>query len=731
LRLVTGSLQQAVTSFRTVGLSGFTKTIALLVVCLGLHFAQGQTDVLTHHNDNSRTGLNTKEVLLSPSNVNSNQFGKLFTQAVDGIIAAQPLYLRSVTLAGGTHNVAYVATQHDTVYAFDADNNAGTNALPLWSVSLTNGGTSVPISNHGCTGTHYTEIGIMGTPVIDPTKTTMYVVAKTLENGLHVFRLHALDVTSGAEKFGGPVVITGSAPSQSGSVTFDPTVHMQRPALLLNNGTLYIGFGSNGCDKFNYHGWLFAYDSQSLQQTGTFLTTPDSKGAGLWNGGAGPSVDAQGNIYVATANGLFDAFFGGNNYGDSVVKLAWNGTSLGIVDYFTPFNQQYLADNDRDLGSSGVLLLPDQPGPHPHEMIAGGKAGTLYLIDRDSLGEFHQDDDSQIVQSLTGVVQKLKGVPAYWKGSVYVAGDQDFIKQFTLSGGLLSTTPVSQTPTTFLGTGPSSISISTNGNSSGIIWAIQHTGAGLFAYDATNLGIQLYGSNLALHNRDKLSDVARFTTPTVANGKVFVSGKKEMSVYGLLPALSVTGGNSQVGAAGALLPIALTILASDPYSLAPIVGAQVACRDGGAGGKFSSLTLTTDASGMTTVNYTLPIRPKTVTITCTSGNFASAVFTEISVVGPPAHLNIVSGNNQVATQGMPLPAPFVMLVGDLHNNGIQGVPITFNDNGAQGLFSATTVASDASGLVTTQYTAPAKAGTVKITVTGSGLPTKTLKVTVQ
>lgn len=686
---------------------------------------------MTHHNDNTRSGQNPKEVLLSPSNVNSNQFGKLFTQPVDGIIAGQPLYAQNVKVAGATHNVVYVTTQHDTVYAFDADSNAGGNALPLWSASLANGGTSVPISNHGCTGTHYTEIGIMGTPVIDPTKATMYVVAKTLENNQHVFRLHALDVTSGAEKFGGPVVITGSAPSQTGLVTFDPTVHMQRPALLLNNGSLYIGFGSNGCDKFNYHGWLFAYDSQSLQQTGTFLTTPDAKGAALWNGGAGPSVDAQGNIYVATANGLFDAFFGGNNYGDSVLKLAWNGTSLGVVDYFTPYNQQYLADNDRDLGSSGVLLLPDQTGPHPHEMIAGGKAGTLYLIDRDSLGEFHQDNDSQIVQSLTGVVQKLKGVPAYWKGSVYVAGDQDFIKQFTFNGGQLSTTPVSQTPTTFIGTGPSSISISSNGNSNGIVWAIQHTGAGLFAYDATNLGIQLYGSNQALHNRDKLTDVARFTTPTVANGKVFVSGKKEMSVYGLLPALSVAGGNGQFGSAGTVLPIALTVLASNPYNQAPIAGVSVACRDGGAGGKFSSLTLMTDPSGMAAVNYTLPSKPQTVTVTCTSTNFASAIFTETSVVGPPAHLNVVSGNNQAATRGTPLPAPFVMLVGDAKNNGIQGIPIAFNDNGAGGQFSTNPVTSDATGLVTTQYTAPSTVGTVKITVTGSGLPTKTLKVTVQ
>jgi hypothetical protein len=699
---------------------------------LGLGVAYGQTDVLTHHNDNSRAGLNAQETILSPSNVNPNQFGKLFAQPVDGIIVGQPLYVRDVLLADGSkHNVVYVATQHDTVYAFDADSNQGGGAAPLWSVSLTNGGTSVPISDHGCTGTHYTEIGIMGTPVIDAAKTTMYLVAKTRENGEHIFRLHALDITNGAEEFGGPVEIGGSAPSQTGPVPFDPVVHIQRPALLLANGTIYIGFGSNGCDKFAYHGWLFAYDAHSFQQLAVFLTTPDDKGAALWQGGAGPSADATGNVYVATANGGFDAFFGGSDYGDSVLKMGWTGTTFGVIDYFTPYNQQFLAENDRDLGSSGVLLLPTQPGAHPHEMVAGGKAGTLYLIDRDTLGAFHQDNDSQIVQSLTGVVQRLKGVPAFFNGSLYVAGDRDFIKQFSLSGGLLSLQPISQTPNAFNGNGPSSISISANGQTNGIVWAMQHTGAALQAYDATNLSLQLYSSNQALHNRDKLSDLARFTTPTVANGRVFTGGKKELSVYGLLPSLFAAGGNGQTGNAGFDLPVPLTVQANDPYTLQPLTGVAVACRDGGAGGKFSSLNLTTDTSGMASVNYRLPVKPLIVTITCTSPNFSSAFFTETSVIGPPAHLNVVSGNNQVAPPNTLLASPLVVKVADAHNNGVSGIAVNFTDNGAGGVFTANSGTSDPNGNVSTQYTTPGRTGKIKISASANGVPVKNLTVTVQ
>ncbi len=702
-------------------------------LCLGLGLAYGQADVLTHHNDNSRTGLNSKEILLSPSIVNPNQFGKLFSQPVDGIIVGQPLYVRNVSLPDGTkHNVVYVATQHDTVYAFDADNNQGGNAAPLWSVSLANGATSVPISDHGCTGTHYTEIGIMGTPVIDTGKSTMYLVAKTLENGLHVFRLHALDITNGAEKFGGPVVISGSAPSQDGPVVFDPMIHMQRPALLLANGRVYVGFGSNGCDLYQYHGWLFAYDPQSLQSLAVFLATPDGKSGAIWQGGGGPAADTNGNVYVVTANGTFDAFFGGSDYGDSVLKLGWTGGTFGVLDYFTPYNQEYLGDNDVDLGSGGPLLLPNQPGAHRHEMIAGGKEGTLYLIDRDNPGKYNGIDDNDIVQSIPGAVaEEINGVSAYWNSSVYLAGDLDYIKQLPLTGGLLSPTPLTQTDIAFRGAGSASISISANGKTNGIVWAIRHTVPALFAFDATNLSIELYDSNLALHFRDRLGDVARFTTPAVANGKVFVPGKQALVVYGLFPSLSVAGGDGQTGVVGTVLPVSLGVLASDPYTSQALVGVTLSCKDGGASGKFSSSTLTTDSSGMASVSYTLPTKPKAITITCASPDLSPATFSETGIAGPPARINIVSGNNQVAPPNTLLPAPLVVKVADSHGNGVSGIAMSFTDNGAGGVFTAATGTSDSTGNVSTQYTTPGHTGKVKITASSNGVPSKNMTVTVQ
>ena len=352
--------------------------VLLFILCMGLSLAWGQNDVLTQHNDNMRSGLNANETLLTPATVNVNSFGKLFTQNVDGIIVAQPLYATNVLMNDGkVHNVVYIATQHNTVYAFDADNARGSNAAPLWAVSLNDGGTPDPISDFGCNGTHYSEIGIMGTPVIDPAKTTLYVVAKTLTGTVRNFSLHALDITTGAERLGGPVVISGQNQSKP-SGPFNPIYQMQRPALLLENGQIYIGFGGNGCDQYTYNGWLFAYNAQNLQQQAAYLVTPNGLRASIWQGGSGPAADADGNIYVITANGTYDGPDGGNDYGDSVLKMGWSGNVFGILDYFTPYNQKAIAQADLDLGSSGPLLLPDQPGLYPHELVAGGKEGTVY-----------------------------------------------------------------------------------------------------------------------------------------------------------------------------------------------------------------------------------------------------------------------------------------------------------------------------------------------------------------
>lgn len=708
--------------------------VAVFALCIGLPLAQGQNDVLTQHNDNGRTGLNASEVLLTPSNVTVSQFGKLFTQSVDGIIVGQPLYASNVLMPdGSTHNVVYVATQHNTVYALDADSNQGSNALPLWSVSLNSGGTSVPISDFGCTGTHYTEIGTMSTPVIDRGKNAMYVVAKTVLNGQHFFMLHALDITTGSELLGGPVVISGSVPSSKGTLTFNPTIQMQRPALLLVNGAVYVGFGSNGCDAYAYHGWLFAYDAGSLQQLSVFATTPNGLKGSIWQGGSGPAGDAAGYVYVDTANGTFDASAGGSDWGDSVLKMGWSGGSFGVVDYFTPYNQQFLSSSDLDLGSGGPLALPDQPGLFPHELVAGGKGGTLYLINRDEPGKYNPTADVDIIQSIpNAVAEEINGVPAYWNSSVYVAGDLDYIKQFGMVNGLLTQQPVSQTTMTFLGAGPASISISANGSSNGIVWAIRHTTPALFAFDASNLATKLYDTTQALNSRDKLVAVARFTTPTITNGKVYIGGANALAVYGLLPVLSAVGGNNQTAIEKSVLPIPLSIQATDAYVSQPLAGLTVTCKDGGVGGTFlPSATLTTDSTGTATVSYKLPTKPRAVTITCATLGFISAVFHETGVTGPPVRMTIVSGNNQTGPPSTPLLLPLVVKVVDVNGFGVAGVTVNFGDNGAGGVFSASTVSTSTAGTASTQYTTPGQTGTVTITASTSGLKSVLLKETVQ
>ncbi|HLX86503.1 MAG TPA: carboxypeptidase-like regulatory domain-containing protein [Terriglobales bacterium] len=707
--------------------------LCFFVVCPGRSVSWGQTDVLTQHNDNSRSGLNSTETILTPSNVNKNTFGKLFAHSVDGIIVGQPLYASNVLMNDGhTHNVVYVATQHNSVYAFDADNILGNNASPLWSVSLDDGGTTDPIADFGCASTHYTEIGAMGTAVIDPGKTTLYIVAKTVTGTTRNFSLHALDITSGTERLGGPVIITGTAPSSNGSGTFNPIYQMQRPALLLQNNVLYIGFGGNGCDVYAYNGWFFAYNSQTLQQESAFLVTPDGTRASIWQGGSGPAVDEFGNIYVVTANGTYDGPVGGNDFGDSVLKMGWTGNTFGVLDYFTPYNQLQLSQQDLDLGSSGALILPDQPGLYSHELVAGGKQGTLYLVNRDSLGQFNANTDT-VVQSIPGaVIGELAGVPSYWNGNVYVAGDLDFIKQFQLVNGLLTLQPVSQTSVSFGGAGPASTSITSNGNTSAILWAIRHTNPALFAFDPTNLAKEFYDSTQALKARDKMVPVVRFVTPTISNGKVFVGGTSALEAYGLLPTLAAATGNNQTGTEKVVLPVPLTVLASDSYTTKPIPGVSIICEDGGAGGLFTPKEAqTTDVNGHVVYTYQLPGKPRAVSIACTSVGFVSAAFSETVTVGAPTHMAIASGNNQTALPNTPLGAPLVIKVYDAHSYGVPGVTVSLTDNGAGGSFSSTSIVSDSTGTVTANYTTGPNAGVVVITVSAPGLKSLKVGVTVQ
>ena len=509
-------------------------SIAVSFLCAALALAQ--VNVTTYHNNNARTGHNTSEKILTLANVNSAQFGKLFTVPVDGMIVGQPLYLSAVSIPGsGLHNVVYVATQHDSVYAFDADSSAGANSAPLWHVSFADpnaGVTSVPISQQSCSHvTDFTEIGIVATPVINPGSGTLYVIAKTIENGTFVHRLHALDVRTGQEKFGGPTRITATVTIGGQQVSFDDQHQMARPGLLLSNGVIYVSFGSLGCIIYNpFHGWVLAYSATTLQPLGAFNTAPDqTAGAGIWQAGAGPASDGA-NVYLATSDGAFSAT---TDFGDSVLKLNLGSGGLVAADYFTPYNQGYLRSHDLDVGSGGVVLLPDQTGPHPHLLVAAGKEGTVYLIDRDNMGHFKRDgNNDQIVQWFTGVGE-IQGGPIFWKNTLYFAGTSMPIMAYQVSAGQISPAPFSQSLQTFGGSPPS---ISANGTSNGILWIVRGgaTTTGLFAYSATDLTKMLYNSRQN-SVRDALSPIPHFATPTIANGKVYVGGTQQLTVFGLLP----------------------------------------------------------------------------------------------------------------------------------------------------------------------------------------------------
>jgi hypothetical protein len=510
----------------------------------------------TYHNDNMRTGQDLNETVLTPANVNSSTFGKLFSYPLDGLTFASPLYVQNVNIPGqGVHNVVVVATEHDSVYAFDAD---GRSSSPLWHVNFTNpaaGVTTIPAADTGETGDIPNEIGITSTPVIDPSTGTIYVVAATKEvsgsTTTYVRRLHALDLTTGAEKFGGPVVITASVPgkgagSSGGTLTFNPLRENQRTGLLLANGIVYFGFSSHG-DNPPFHGWVLGYNASTLQRVMVFCTTPNQSNGGVWMDGDGLATDSTGYLYFISGDGAMDANSGGGDYGDSFIKLATSGT---VQDWFSPSAQTTLDSQNLDLGAGGVLLLPDQSGAHPHEMVSAGKNGTVYLVDRDHMGNYNASSDPD-VQSLTNIFPNTMGIeggnfssPVYWNGWVYFAPIAGPVQAFKLTNGLLSTSPTSQTSETydgnygnFVGRG-GTMSISANGASNGILWTLQTGGVGvsgiLHAYDATNLSNELYNSNQA-GSRDALDEWDKFTVPVVANGEVFVTSDSQLTVYGLQP----------------------------------------------------------------------------------------------------------------------------------------------------------------------------------------------------
>ena len=453
------------------------------------------------------------------------------------------------------HNVVYVATQHDSVYAFDADSNTGVNRQALWTRGFADpaaGRTPVRSEELKCTDI-YPEVGITGTPVIDVATGTLYVVTKeTRPDKSFAQRLHALDVASGDEKFGGPVEIRASVSgagdgSVGGQVAFDPLRNHQRPGLLLNNGVVYIAWASH-CDNRPYHGWLMAYDARTLAQIAVWNSTPNGGLGGVWHAGSAPAADADGNVFLATGNGTFDAAAGGMDFGDSLLKFA--GPTRGrlpLLDYFTPFNQADMESQDNDFGSGGPMLLPQQPSGSPHRnlLVMGDKTGTLYIIDRDNPGKF-SPNGNQIVQTLTGQLACCTGgITAWWNNTVYVTSVFDNMKAFSFDPltGRLSNVPVSQTAQAFLYP-PPFFSISSNGDTNAIVWALDtdtyvhrsnSTGqpAVLRAFDARDLSREIYNSNENFP-QDKAGKAVKFTVPTVANGKVYVGTQDELSVYGLL-----------------------------------------------------------------------------------------------------------------------------------------------------------------------------------------------------
>lgn len=542
--------------------------------------AQAPTAVTvpTWRYDLTHAGQNTQETQLTPANVGPTTFGKLFSHTVDGSVYAQPLYVPGLTMPDGlVHNVLFIATEHDSVYAFDADSNTGANANPLWHITLLDaahgasaGATTVPGSD-ASQGDIGPEIGITGTPVIDTATNTLYVVGKTKENLAYFQRLHALNIFTGAEQPHSPVLITATVAgtgngSSGGKLTFDQLWENQRSGLNFYNGHVYIAFGAHG-DNGPWHGWLFAYDGTTLAQTAVLCLSPNGFGASIWASGAAMPIDtsvAGGRMYLVTGNGTFTTyppFTASSEFGDSVVALDLSNGGLKPVDAFTPFNQAKLSPADLDQGSGGVLMLPDQQGANPHIVLQAGKEGRILMLNRDQLGGFAAGATSN-TNALQDIPNQLKGLwssPAYWNNNVYIwgsgdLGSADTGKIFKINSGVLDTTPSSVSTLSF-GHPGSSFSISSNGTQDGIAWAVNsgafttHGNEVIYAFDPNDLTNILWESDTN-PTRDNPGPANKFAIPMVTNGKVYVVAVKQVNVYGLFngspvaatPVISPNGG---------------------------------------------------------------------------------------------------------------------------------------------------------------------------------------------
>ena len=501
------------------------------------------TDVTTYHNDVGRTGQNTTETILTQANVNMTTFGLLRNLAVDGLVDAEPLYLSQLSVAGTAHNVVFIVTEHDSVYAFDSDTGA-----QLWKVSLLGSGETTS-DDRGC-GQVTPEIGITSTPVIDRTAGAhgiLYAVAMSKNGSTYFQRLHALDITTGAELEGGPVTVQATYPgtgdnSSGGQVVFDPKQYNERAALLLLNGVIYTGWASH-CDFSPYTAWIMGYNQTTLAQTSVLNLTPNGNEGSIWQSGGGLAADAQGNIYALIANGTFDTALDANgfpnqqDYGNGYVKVSTAGGTLKVADYFNMSNTVNESGGDVDLGSGGAMVLPDLAYGTASTLnlaVGAGKDGNLYVVNRNNMGKWNANSNN-VYQELPGAVPNgVWGVPAYFNSTVYYCDQGGTLKSFSIANGKLSTTPV-QTGASF--TYPGVLpSVSANGSSNGIVWAIENTGnAVLHAFAANDLTQELYNSDQASNGRDHFGSGNKFITPMIADGKVFAATTNSVAVFGLLP----------------------------------------------------------------------------------------------------------------------------------------------------------------------------------------------------
>ncbi len=503
------------------------------------------TNVTTYHNDNARTGQNLAETILTPSNVNSSSFGKLFVITVDGKVDAQPLYLTQVSIPNqGMHNVLYVATEHGSVYGLDADTGKA-----LWQVSMLAAGETTS-DDHGC-GQITPEIGVTSTPVIDPKAGphgTIYVAAMSKDgSGNYHQRLHALDATTGAEEFSGPQNIQASFPgngdnSSGGKVVFAPGQYAERAGLLLQNGVVYTAWTSH-CDSRPYTGWIMGFDQSTPAQVSVLNVTPNGNEGSVWMSGAGLAADTSGNIFLLDANGTFDTTLDANgfpsqgDYGNAFLKISSANRLLAVADYFEMSNQGAENGSDEDLGSGGALVLPDlQDGSNQtrHLAVGAGKDANIYIVDRDAMGKFNPNTNN-IYQEIQGALSgSVFSMPAYFNNTVYYGAVGDNIKAFAITKAQLGSTPTSQTSNAF-GYPGATPSISANGTSNAILWVAENgSNAVLHAYDATNLTHELYNSNQASGGRDQFGAGNKFITPMITNGKVYAGTTNGVGVFGLL-----------------------------------------------------------------------------------------------------------------------------------------------------------------------------------------------------